>query len=837
MSLCRLTGRVLTALSSKKLFKIVSLKTEKEYKILYEVSTRTPFDVGDLMCVVCEKNEDCDYLTFDHFERIELAQDKDTFSGYMFRALRGKAITTKKSDCFFTYIDDYRKKNHPEVKGVIDMISELAELHLNCGATFVLQLLTGVKFKINGSPQPIMKPDAAIEFLKWWQDVVDMKRLRALGIQDEWYHLADLRPCEKKDLYSGDTTPYSFYLQALKNPYAIPTIPLKECKKIDAMTCRLRNKDDKLCGEIVRLINQCLNWGSACCKVNYLEYKTDYDSSLKKTLEEEFSVVFVNCPLYDIMNDVGKGNSQKREEYAYLYHAYEDYLSVLTYFQEAVLDSKVYEVPDIDLSVLDEYQQEAVRSVLENRIAIVTGGAGCGKTMTIGYILRALYKLGLTCCITSFTGKAVIRAKQMSGIGKNAFTMHLLIDSPSPVDFDVVVYEETSMTSLPLFAKFLRKEGVRQARAVFIGDVKQLRPIEWGCLFEAMVHSYCIPMTELKKNHRILTKDGEVDGIIRNATRMRNWKEGEDFYYEETDNFKILCGNEGSVSALFDYIEEYAKTGDCEDITILCPFRKPKENGRVVKHIKNINRGCQKIWNNGNKRVLDPRKKAWYVGERVMVKKNIYEVEIYNGQEGRIVEVSKDGFVVKFSLILMIMTPEEEIELEEIEDPELVRIELKKTVVKGEYTTYSYDKFVTVPFVSTPKKGKGRPSKKSYDSDGGVLWMKAFTLSYAMTVHKAQGSEWKKVVGFMPANANINNPIMCINSVYTEITRAIEEVRIYDRLGKTCEAINKKPSIRHDTLCNEMMHTMERVRMYVEVEDEEIHDMSDSCSYDEEDFY
>ena len=341
---------------------------------------------------------------------------------------------------------------------------------------------------------------------------------------------------------------------------------------------------------------------------------------------------------------------------------------------------------------------------------------------------------------SSFTGKATIRIMQVTNDNTVA-TLHRMIAKPGEYQgFRHIIFDEASMITIPLLYKFF-KTFTHEYAITFIGDVGQLPPIGQGSLMNECIKSETIPKIKLKTNHRVTTEDGEEDLIIANSNRIVNWPEVP-YLFKRGSNF---LAEESGPEKVIEIIQEFAEGGlSAENLVIISPYNK---NLNIInaaaqfiynhdkKYVVGKNGGSWKIGNNDEiPELSDTRKEiCFFVGDRIMQTVNNYSNGIMNGQEGIIEDVNENELLVNF-------------------DTKKVIIPLCKRWKKKEYYSENIN-------------NDDGENKSTIDSSN-------ITLSYAITVHKSQGSEWEIVIFYMPAGGNINKSFLTRNLIYTGITRA-----------------------------------------------------------------
>ncbi len=374
-------------------------------------------------------------------------------------------------------------------------------------------------------------------------------------------------------------------------------------------------------------------------------------------------------------------------------------------------------------------QRETLQLALENQIVVITGGPGTGKTTSIRAILAMFDSLGLRTLLTAPTGRAAKRMTELTGC--EASTVHRLLgarfaeDEESVVfakneadqlDCDAVILDECSMVDISLMSALLAAMPA-DARLVLVGDADQLPSVGPGDVFSAILRSEAVPAVRLTE---IFRQDG-TSRIVRNA-HMINRGEHPDLS-ENTGGFFRL--KRFKAASTVDTITELCASRlpekmniPSEEIQVLSPTRKG-ELGTV-----NLNQHLQAALNppaEGKKEKLFGGV-VFREGDRVMQIRNNYELSwhsednsaagsgIYNGDIGVITQI----------------------------DPE------------QECLTVSFD---------------GRLAVYSFDL------LLELEHAWAMTVHKAQGSEYRAVILALCAASQM---LTSRDILYTAVTRAKE---------------------------------------------------------------
>lgn len=405
-----------------------------------------------------------------------------------------------------------------------------------------------------------------------------------------------------------------------------------------------------------------------------------------------------------------------------------------------------------EAEALNVTQKMGLKEALSNRVIIITGGPGVGKTFLCNFILQEFDRMGLSVACCAPTGKAANRL--MESTGREASTIHRLLEySPAdgafhvtaanPLKHDVVVVDECSMVDVWLAASLLDavKEG---GRLILVGDVDQLPSVGPGAVMRDLIDCGAIPVARLDE----VMRQAEGSKIITGAHQINNGELPDtdsepdgDLFWFKMDGPETI--REQLVELMGKRIPENFNVDPVRDVQLLVPMRK----GPVG--VESLNELLAPIMNPGR----DPNMRL-DVGDRVMNIRNDYNPVLLENMRENI-----DG---SWSLPAV----------DDVDDDDM------PPRVPAEPLFNGYTGFVTRRvdvFKGINKAGKKRSPEKwlAADFDGTEY---AFKLSdydkvpaWASTIHKSQGSEYPVVVVAMYGGHWI---MLRRNLLYTAVTRA-----------------------------------------------------------------
>ena len=369
-------------------------------------------------------------------------------------------------------------------------------------------------------------------------------------------------------------------------------------------------------------------------------------------------------------------------------------------------------------------QCSAAKSVLENNVTIITGSAGSGKTSIIKAIINMYSHYDVA--LTALSAKAARRMTEVTGVP--AFTIHRLLEwdakgfkrgSETPLHQKLIIVDEASMINSFLFHSLL--EAISHgSKIVIVFDFAQLSPIGVGNVAFDLLGSK-LPIFKFTKIHR----QAEKSGILVDANRIRLGESPIEAFEESLINgelqdmyyyFREQAANNDTYEqlnglALKTYKKLLDKKIGVDDISVIVPRRQ-----NVLNSVNFFNKKIQDMVIPEAVSYLEFGDRIIKLGAKVIQKTNNYEKDVVNGEIGYVVEILKP------------------------------------------YKDNDYD--FSIDF------GEGKIVRYKRNE------LDQIDLAYAITVHSAQGSQYKYVIVVLDMSHFM---LLSQEIFYTAITRASKE--------------------------------------------------------------
>jgi exodeoxyribonuclease V alpha subunit len=377
---------------------------------------------------------------------------------------------------------------------------------------------------------------------------------------------------------------------------------------------------------------------------------------------------------------------------------------------------------------LNSEQRQAVHLIAENDFAVVTGGAGCGKTTVLKCVFSVLEDQGYEITQLALAGKAVKR--MVEATGRPASTLASFIKTiknsegasgSTIIVKRALVIDEASMVDLISFSSVLRLIG-DECKVVLIGDPHQLPPVGPGLILHCLAGTPGIPHVELKVAKRFGNDIAEVANAVRDGLLPGTFNETVQFIQADAYDMEALGSNL--------YLEKP------EDSVVLCATRKIAAG---------INQIVQASMTKSNKplSLFNVEFDSWeytgfYLGDLLICTRNHWDLGVQNGSLGRLIDV--------------------------FDEPMQLDSDAEGDPLALGWILWD--------------DGEKRPLREDL--------LDSLELGYALTVHKSQGSQWRRVIVCLSSSMRVDRSM-----VYTAITRAQSKVVICGEQQQLGEAIKK----------------------------------------------
>ena len=486
-----------------------------------------------------------------------------------------------------------------------------------------------------------------------------------------------------------------------------------------------------------------ITYNGHCCtlKENLIEYVKQLLGVAEEIIEEGLINLKAN---EDIVIE-----KRDEEEWVYLYSFYKTENEIAERIIKLKNTKNVKKVGNIEKElkkveertdmILSEKQKEAIRTINDNNVTIITGGPGTGKTTIIKSIIEIYKQKKDKIVLCAPTGRAAKRMTETTG--EEAQTLHRLLEigkvdddvfykkdkdfEGAPIDADIIIVDEMSMVDMFVMS-YLLDCIYLGTKLILVGDTDQLPSVGPGSVLKDIISSEKISTVHLDKIFRQAARSK----IIVNAHRVNNGQKfiqkddaelsenaKEDFFFiKENNQEKIL---EQVLSLCNGRLKKFGDYDFFENIQVLTPTKKG------MLGTKELNKSLQQELN--PPREGEPEKASmgviFRIGDRIMQTKNNYDM-YWERREGDSIETGNGVFNGEIGTITNINEKEKNIRIK-------------------------------------------------FDDDK-VCWYEFNDLeqidhSYCITIHKAQGSEFDVVIMIVPQAAPM---LLTRNLLYTGLTRA-----------------------------------------------------------------
>jgi exodeoxyribonuclease V alpha subunit len=392
-------------------------------------------------------------------------------------------------------------------------------------------------------------------------------------------------------------------------------------------------------------------------------------------------------------------------------------------------------------------QAAAVRLALTQRVAVLTGGPGCGKSYTVRAIVALARAKQTKIVLAAPTGRAAKRLSELAGV--EAATLHRLLqlrpvgdaafDRDHPLDADLVVIDQTSMLDV-LLANKLVKAIPPGAHLLLVGDVDQLPSVGAGEVLRDLLAAERLPRVRLTKVFR----QAQQSGVVTNAHRINAGQPpithglADFFLFPEKEPEEVA---DLVVDIVANRLPRRFGLDPRREVQVLCPMHRGPAGAGV------LNERLQAALTPAREGLAERRfgGRVYRVGDKVMQIRNNYDkgtAGVFNGSVGVVTALS------------------------------LENQELQVRLDEDEEVGYGFDE------------------------------LDELTHAYAVSIHRSQGSEYPCVVVPLTMSAWM---MLQRNLLYTAVTRAKRIVVLVGSKRALAKAVRTQGAGRRYTALTERL--------------------------------
>ncbi len=421
-----------------------------------------------------------------------------------------------------------------------------------------------------------------------------------------------------------------------------------------------------------------------------------------------------------------------------------------------------YEV--LNKIMLHENQKKAILAGVSEGVVVITGGPGTGKTTIIKGILKIFKNAKLKVMLMAPTGRAAKRLEEQTG--EQASTIHRALEANfgregrgflknenNPLEADAVIVDEVSMLDVQLMSSLLKALNFG-TRLILVGDKDQLPSVGAGNVLADIISSEKFRVVELTQ----IFRQSEDSMIVVNAHKINNSEmpdlkaKSSDFFYSATSDPQAVASE--IVSLISERMPNYFKEITSADIEVIAPMKAG------IAGVDNLNTLIQQELNPARdyKNEIVLQKRIFREGDKVM--------QITNNYDREWEKINSHGYA-SFGVGVF--------------NGDMGYIEAIKKDINELYVLFD----------------DGRRACYSYAELDEIV------LSYAITIHKSQGSEFPVVIIPVMGGSPL---LMNKNLLYTAVTRAKKAVVIIGKQTNVYYMVMNKSSAVRNTMLKQFLN-------------------------------
>jgi exodeoxyribonuclease V alpha subunit len=474
-----------------------------------------------------------------------------------------------------------------------------------------------------------------------------------------------------------------------------------------------------------------------------------------------------------------------------------------------------------DAAGLSAAQRDAIAMALRERLSIITGGPGVGKSTTLRGLAAALARCGVRFCLAAPTGRAAKRLAEATG--HPAFTIHRLLQySPSqnafthnedhPLPYQYVVADEASMLDIVLLYNLLKALGPT-AHLLLVGDADQLPSVGPGNVLRDLIASEVVPVARLTelfrqaRQSRIITTAHQVNaGILPD---LANQHDGDLFFLREEQPQRAL---DLVCDLVAERLPRHYGFDPQSEIQVISPMH------RGAVGVARLNEALQVRLNpqEDHAPAVESGGRRFLVGDRVMQTRNDYDRNVFNGDMGIIRSIDPESGLVTVSFPVG-PAPQGYVPsslavprgipgpMSRIGGRPGDRIAVAKIPAQGNGDRLPRAESGQASLFAVEAPGDEREELVAYSHD----MLDDLVHCWAVSVHKAQGSEFPCVVLVLLPQHHL---MLQRNLIYTALTRAKRLCVLVGSPRALASAVRAtRSSERHTALARRLQEEMQRL--------------------------
>ncbi len=300
-------------------------------------------------------------------------------------------------------------------------------------------------------------------------------------------------------------------------------------------------------------------------------------------------------------------------------------------------------VASANLAGLKTRQADAFQLAMRHPVTVISGGAGTGKTHLVARLTQAFQGANLEIALCSPTGKAAKRIEESlraQGMDLEAKTIHRLLKYDGrefhldQFSQDVVITDEVSMVDVPLMAELLQRIDFARTRLILVGDHNQLPPVGAGNVLRDIIQHELVPtvvLNEVVRQAGILKANSSTilsGRVMPTATGDPAWTVVDGF--KDTQQIQVYARD-----LVLDKLPKRLGLDPIQDVQIITPTHLGPLGTKVINQL------MQRLLHGEVER-------KFAVGDKVIQTANDYDLEIMNGHQGVVTDISKDSMTVLF---------------------------------------------------------------------------------------------------------------------------------------------------------------------------------------------